>query len=187
MELEVTEIKVHIEGISDIMFNRFIDHSQNARPPEQSLYLAEGDAIVLPSENIWAFLFSENPPGCAKSFEGKKGKEYIRVGQAHLAIPLPIIPIMKKGVPMVFKSFNEDIYVSHYAPRTKQGTLSIKQEVLPRPVIHLPWELEFPLKLIKNDLIDETKLLNWFSRGGIEIAIGNYRPRYGRFTAKFKK
>ena len=60
----------------------------------------------------------------------------------------------------------------------------IKQDVRKRPVLNQPWELAFTIKLIKNELIDETRLYNWFVQGGIEIGLCNYRPRFGRFTVK---
>ena len=45
-----------------------------------------------------------------------------------------------------------------------------------------PWTLDFNITLIKNNLIDETKLFNWFITGGMQISLGTYRPRFGRFT-----
>jgi len=175
-------ITVSLEGLSDFMFDRFFGHEKGDRPPEQKLYLAQNNQVVLPSENIWAFLFGESPQGCAKAFEGKGSKEFIRVGQSHLVIEPSLIPFTRGDEPIVFSGFDKEFfYVSEFAPRTKQGSLSIKQEIKKRPVLMIPWNLSFQLVLIKNDKIDENRLFNWFTRGGIEIALGTYRPRYGRF------
>lgn len=176
-------ITVTLEGLSDFMFDRFFGHEKGDRPPEQKLYLAQNNRVVLPSENIWAFLFGENPQGCAKAFEGKGSKEFIRIGQAHLVIEPPLIPFMRGDKPIIFTEFDrESFYVSEFAPRTKQGSLSIKQEIKKRPVLMRPWALSFQMVLVKNNKIDDNRLFNWFTRGGIEIGLGTYRPRYGRFS-----
>ena len=180
--MEMQKIQVVVNGLADIMFDRFMDHSKEKRPPEQKLYLTEGNVLVLPAENIYAFLFSENPAGCAKWFEGKKGKSYISIGQGHVLIDPFFIPFTDGKKPIVFKDFTSDKFWIHQgAPRTKQGSLSIKQEIKPRPVLKLPWQLAFDITLIKNALIDDTKLYNWFVTGGLQIGFGTYRPRFGRF------
>ena len=185
MLLDITEIKVKIVSLSDIQTDRFHGQEKDTRPPEQKLYLGPRNEVVFPSENIYAFLFGETPMGCARAFEGKRGKEYLRIGQAHTILEPALIPFTKNGKPLVFKDFtNGDFYISEYAPRTKSGSLSIKQDIRKRPVLRSPWELAFTVKLIKNALIDETRLYNWLMRGGIEIGLGNYRPRFGRFMVE---
>ena len=64
------------------------------------------------------------------------------------------------------------------------GSMSIKQEAQPRPILNLPWELSFQLEIVDNQLINETKLMNWFKSGGLLIGLGGYRPKYGRFMVK---
>ena len=188
-KLEVEEIKATLEGLADIMFDPFVRQEKDTRTAEQKWYLASDNQIVLPSENIWAFLFNEgNPAGCARTFEGKQGKEYIRMGQAHIVLEPAVIPFLRDGKPICFKGFDDkSCYVTNFSPRVKSQSLSIKQDVKPRPVLKLPWALSFTIKLVKNGKIDSTKLLNWFQRGGIEIALGTYRPRFGRFwVSEFK-
>ena len=182
--MEITKIKAELSSLSDIMFDRFIDYSQEKRPPEQKFYLGDGNALVLPQENIIAFLFGENPAGCAKAFEGKKGKEYIRIGQSHVFIDEPLIPFMSDGKPVTFNGFGNQLWIHQGSPRMKKGNLSIKSEMKERPVIRHPWGLPFTLTIIKNNYIDETKLYNWFIMGGMQIALGTYRPRWGRFTVE---
>lgn len=183
MELEIVKIGAKITGISDIMFDRFIDHSKEKRPPEQKLYLAEGNKVVFPQDNIVSFLFGETPAGCAKAFEGKKGKEYIRIGMSHVFIEEASIPFLDgEGKEIIFNGFNELFWIHTGAPRTKSGSLSIKQEMRERPVLKMPWSLHFTLTIVKNVFIDETKLYNWFMVGGMQIGIGTYRPRWGRLT-----
>lgn len=176
------KLNVELEGLADIMFDRFIDHSSEKRPIEQKLYLNEKNELVMPAENIYAFLFSENPAGCAKAFEGKKGKEYIRLGQGSTFVSPFHIPVLHNDLPVIIdKVIGDQFWVFEAAPRTKQGSLSIKQEIKPRPVLKLPWSLSFKIDLIESPIINENKLYNWFTRGGIEIGLGTYRPRFGRF------
>ncbi|UCC41431.1 MAG: hypothetical protein JSV96_08435 [Candidatus Aminicenantes bacterium] len=179
-----TKIEIKLSGLSDILFNRFIDHSKGKRPPEQLFYITEGNKLVLPNLNIDAFLFGENPGGCAKTFEGKKGKEYIRMGGGHVHISPNLIHFQDdKNKDMEFNGFEDDsrFWILEQGGRTKSGNLSIKQEPQPRPAMRLPWNLEFSIDLVKNGLIDGTKLYNWFCAGGLQIALGAYRPKFGRF------
>jgi len=183
--MEITKIAVELEALSDIMFDRFVDYSEEKRPPDQKLYLGEDNALVLPQENIYAFLFGENPMGCAKAFEGKQGKTYIRIGQSHMFVDEPLIPFLDDGgKPIMFGGFDGKIWIHKGSPRVKKGSLSIKTETKERPVLKMPWNLTFGLAVIKNNYIDENKLFNWFTLGGMQIALGTYRPRWGRFSVK---
>lgn len=184
-ELTQTIHKVTLEGLAPIMFDAFNGHGKDTRPAEQKLYLAEDNILVLPIDNIDAFLYNEKASGCARAFEGKKGKEFIRVGRANTIYPSQAIPFTRDGSPIVFTDFdNETFSIYSSAPTTKMsGGGIIKQEVKPRPVLHVPWTLSFEITLVKNNLVSGTKLYNWFRQGGIEIALGTYRPRFGRFWA----
>lgn len=180
--IKATKINVTLSGLAPIMFDRFFDHSAEQRPPEQKLYLSEDNKVVLPSSNIIAFLFGEYPAGCAKTFEGKKAKNYMNMGQGHVHIDPVIIPFFEAGNEIVFNGFGDKFYINMEVPRTKKGSMSIKQPNSGRPAMTLPWELIFNVTLIENALINETKLFNWFTQGGILIGLGNYRPRHGRFV-----
>ena len=181
-KLEKTVINVGLSGLADIMFDRFIDYSTEKRPPEQKLYLAEKNQVVLPADNILYFMFAQDPPGCAKTFEGKSSKDYMRVGLSHIFVSPTLIPLLdEKSKPIFFKEFGAKLYVDYSSPRVKKGGISIKQEAKARPVLKLPWNIEFKITIVKNNIINEVKLSNWFTKGGLEIALGTYRPRYGRF------
>lgn len=183
--MKITKIEATISGIAGIMFDKFIDHSKESRPAEQKLYLTDKNQVVLPTENLIAFLFGDNPMGCARALEGKRGKEYLRVGQSHVFFDGDYLSFKRNGKPIKFNGFDDksmSIYKS--APRTLQGSRSIKQEIKDRPLLHTPWELTIKIGVAENNLIDETKLFNWFTVGGILISLGTYRPRFGRFTIK---
>lgn len=180
--MKLQKIQVTLEGWSDIMFDRFVDHSKEQRPPEQKLYLIADNQLVIPSENIYGLLFGENPMGCVARFEAKKKKDYLAFGQSHLFIDSAYIPFTDiSGNPITFDGFNNNFYIYESAPRTKSGSLSIKQEVKKRPVLKTPWMISFSITLLKNDLINDVKVYNWLVGGGATIGIGTHRPRFGRF------
>jgi hypothetical protein len=188
LKLETQKIKVKLAGVTDIMFDRFHDHSKEVRPPEQKLYLDKDNNLVLPTENIMTFLVGDLNPGCAKVFEGRKSKDYIRTLKSHLnfgEIYKDLIPFTDGSGKIKFKKFGEKLRIFAASPVTKasNGAL-IKQEKKDRPVLQCPWYLSFSLELIDNPLINENKLYNYFTRGGILIALGTYRPRFGRFVVE---
>jgi len=184
-DLGIERFQVVLRGISDIMFKRFIDHSREVRPPEQLFYLL-GKQLVLPAENVISFLSCDKPPGCARKFEGKGGPAFAAAALSYVFFDPLMIPFLDdSGRPIVWTEFDGVRFrVDETAGRTKQGSMSIKQEVVPRPVLMKPWQLAFEVILVKNTKIDREKLHNWFIRGGIEVALGTYRPRYGRFEVK---
>jgi len=183
--MKTSKINVTLQGIAPILFNRFVDYSKEVRPPEQKLYIDSQNTIVLPSLNIDAFLFGEFPTGCAKTFEGKKGKDYLRIGQSHVFVEPDLIPFTDGKKEIKYNGFGKQLMLHDWgSPRVKNGSLSVKQERIVRPMLNLPWELTFSINLIENSLINSTKLENWFTLGGIMLAFGSWRPKYGRFTIK---
>lgn len=181
----IEKFRVTLDGLAPILFDRFYDHSQEPRPAEQKMYYSSHNKnhLVLPAENIISFLLGEFPAGCAKAFEKKKAKEYIQMG-AQIGIQPAEIPFLDdKDQPIVFNGFVDDprFWIVLMGGRTRKGSSSIKQEAKPRPAMNLPWRLRFEISLWKNPLIDENKLRNWFEAGGFQLAVGSWRPRYGRF------
>ena len=184
-KVDFSKIEVTLEGLSDLLFDRFIDHSSEKRPPEQKLYIGDGNAVVMPGANIESFLLRQLPPvGCAMAFEGKQGKTYRAVGAANVLVDQAFIPIMRDGDPAIFEAFGKGgFYIVNGAPITKSsGGAVVKQENNPRPCISRPWSISFSITLIKNNMINESKLHNWFDAGGLQLALGNWRPRFGRFA-----
>lgn len=180
--MEKMVIKVRLDGVSDIMFDKFIDHSEEDRPPEQKLYLAKGNKLVFPAENFYSFLFGDKVPGAIKTIEQKKAKPYIQ-HQSFVSVSPSVIPFLDGQDEIIFKDFKDNRFWIHEgSPVVKSSSGQIvKQEMKKRPTMHLPWGLEFEITLLKNDVITEPKLHNWFVAGGFLVAIGTYRPRFGRF------
>lgn len=183
-------MKVKLIGAAPILFDRFIDMSADQRPPEQKLYLNDKGVLTLPALNVISFFFGENPGGCAARFEKKARKDYQVMGMSHVVISPNDILFTRNGKPVVFTKFVDNydkaagIRVLYHKANVKKSGLIIPSPKV-RPALELPWELEFEITLFENHLISIKKLQNWLLRGGMEIALGTYRPLFGRFMAEF--
>ncbi len=184
--MKVLEIDVKLEGLADILFDKFKDHSKEVRPPEQKLYLVDDNQLVLPSENVRSFFLTEGRPmGIIKIVEGKKANDFLRIAQGALDISPTYIPFLdEKGKSIKFIDFGpkSKFFLFEQAGKTGPSNARVKQEVQARPGLRLPWTVNFTLRLFENALIDATKLYNYMTRGGIEVGFLNYRPRFGRFV-----
>jgi len=174
------DIAATIKGLSPIMFDRFYDQSKTERAPRDKLYLSE-NMIVLPSANLWAF-FTCQRTGCAKMFEGKPWMDYYRSCQSFLRIQeADILPLFDdKDKPIEFDDFEKKTYV--YIANVLVGSGQKKSRMtIARPVVRMPWHLKFNMILFENKLITVKKLEEWLRIGGTLVALGNGRPRFGRF------
>jgi len=189
-KVEIIKIEATIEGLSDIMFDRFYDHSGEDRPPEKKLYYDEKGNVVMPVTNIYSFLFRDLPPiGVVRYVEKNKAKEYLAIGQSHIAISPSLIAFTdSKGKPIHFDGFdsNGKFWINDFeGGLTKMsGGKVIKQEARKRPVMRLPWFLSFNITVFPNDRVTPDKLRTYFDTGGLVTAIGTHRPQYGRFFVK---
>jgi len=183
-------LHVKCVGLSELMFNRFTSIEEaESMPPEDKLYLDDERQLFLPSNNVIAFLGSRQK-SCAAKFKGKKREPFCEGILANVTIDPMEIPITREGERIKFSKFIADkdeeagIYVAHHKALVKKGSSYIP---LPthRPVIKLPWEVEFDVMLLENDDgITVNLLSSWIIKGGLSVAFGSYRPAYGRFLAK---
>jgi len=181
-KLKVVSISVKLQGVAPIMFDRFIDHSKEDRPPQQKFYLADGDRVVLPAMNLDSFLFSDS--GAVRCVEGRAAKNFMAVGNSHVNIDPALIPFTDGKKEIVFNGFDGKRFWIHDfgAPVTKLGSSRIKQPMKKRPVLNPPWFLSFEINMVENDIITPQKLRNWIDVGGIMIGLGTWKPKYGRFV-----
>lgn len=191
-EKGLQKFRVTLLGTAPILFDRFVDVSADQRPPEQKLYLNDRNELVLPALNVMSFFFGENPGGCATRFEKKVRKDYQVMGMSHVLIDPQNIPFMRNGKPVVFTRFTDNydagakLRVVYHKPNVKKGTQIISSPKM-RPALETPWALTLDLSLFDTHLINTKKIQNWLMRGGVEIALGTYRPLYGLFMAEFEE
>lgn len=191
-KLEHFFIDVTLSGIADILFDKFHDHSKEKRPPDKKVYLVEKNKMVLPNDNLESFLSGDNPAGAIRTVEKRDAREYLQITKGHINIVPGVIPFvdddgkqikwkMPSNLDHMATPESEKFYIFLKAGRTGPPSVRVKQEAQPRPAMRLPWNLNFTLSVIKNDLIDEFKLEAWFRHGGLKVGLCNNRPKYGRF------
>ena len=178
----VLQRKVTLNGISDIMFDRYAGDNKTELTPEKKMYyLPDGETLMIPSANILSFLSAQNTDSAPKRF--LDSRQYKKVAAAFLsytAIQPFEIPILREGKPIKFKGFNDDIYLHQSVARLAKGIPNPKT----RPVIRTPWQLSFTISIYPNNEFNEDMLCDMFQRGGIAIGLGTYRGVYGKFEVK---
>jgi len=95
----------------------------------------------------------------------------------------PFIPFLRDGAPIQFGVLTNDVdalsgvYVHRSVARLDKGIPNPKE----RPVLPLPWSLEFSLRILPNKEIQEQEILNLFEDGGRALGLGTFRGVYGKF------
>jgi hypothetical protein len=183
--------RVRLRGLTDIMFDRYPGDNDTKLEPWQKLYLGgrEGRTICLPSANIGSFLSAQNTDSAPKRLLDPR--KYKRFGQAcgsYVSVGPRMIPFLRGGEPVLFGGIDSrtpegwqcdslsGVYVRHDVARLEKGIPNPKV----RPVLPLPWELEFELTLFPNREIQEQQLVNIFTEGLIAIGLGTFRGQFGK-------
>ena len=185
--------RVHLRGLTDIMFCRYAGDNDTKLEPWQKLYLGgeEGRTICLPSAAIMSFLSAQNTDSAPKRLlDARKYKRFALACGSFVMIGPEMIPFTRGGEPVVFGRVDgktkepphwacdskSGVYIRHDVARLEKG---IPNPVV-RPVLPLPWELEFTLTLYPNKEVQEQQLLNVFTDGLIAIGLGTWRGRFGK-------
>lgn len=175
---------VKLEGFTPIMFDRYAGDNKTVLQPEQKMYyLSDGRTLCVPAANISSFLSAKNTDSVAKLVGGRFYKSLASALLGFLVIEPTRIPLARNGVPIQFNEFIDDydeladIQIDRRVARLDKGIPNPKV----RPVVNLPWELEFKLTIIRNPEFDEEFLKEGFRRGGLLYGLGTYRGVYGKF------
>lgn len=181
--------KVKLTGITDIMFDRYSGDNDTQLQPHQKLYFSEdGRTIVLPSKNIISFLSAQNTDSAPRRIlDKRKYKDFCNQCLAYVTINPRSIPFCKNGEEIKFGKFENDIdsesgvYLDRTVARLPKGIPNPKV----RPVLPMPWELNFELSIYPNENLQEQQLLNVFEKGGLILGLGTFRGQYGKFKVTF--
>jgi len=178
------ERQVILSGLRELMFDRYSGDNKKDLRPEQKMYLNEKMELIFPAANILSFLCAENTKSAAKFFYDKR--EYKDIAQAilsHVVIEPVEIPITRDGkTPIKFTGFkNGEIEIHKSVARLKGGIPNPKE----RPMLRLPWQIQFKLTLYENKWIDEEALRNLFEQGGMLIGLGTFRGVFGKFAVSY--
>jgi hypothetical protein len=93
------------------------------------------------------------------------------------------VPLLRNGQAIEVGDFDESqdplskIFLHQSVARLDKGIPNPKE----RPVLPLPWSIDFKLTIIPNDAIKEAEIRNLTIEGGLAIGLGTYRGVYGKF------
>lgn len=184
--MKVKKIKVKIVGLKPLLFNKFCGIKDEETPTVKKFDLDEDNNLVIFSTRLYNFLFdvgdtagNRNTYGAIKMFTGRKHKELVIKGNAYIGIGPQMIYITRDDKKIKFDEFGKNGIIE-LEEKTGKG----KPQNIKRPMIETPWEAEFEIDLIPNDFIGFEDLKGWFEKGGIEVGLGAWRPRYGQFYVK---
>jgi hypothetical protein len=176
---------VVLEGIQDVMFDRYAGDNTTQLEPWQKLYFApDGQTLVLPALNLLSFLSAHNTNSAPKRLlDKRKFKDVANGCLSFVTISPTQIAFLRNGKPIQFGKFDKDVdpqsgvYVHRSVARLDKGIPNPKV----RPVLPLPWSLEFTLTLYPNKEVNEQQVMNLIEGGGLALGIGTFRGVYGKF------
>lgn len=146
------------------------DHEEIARLEHiGSLYFDTDAGPYVPADNIWRCLYD----AAKKTKRGPKVKEGV-------FIATDINPLAYKG-PRTIEGLWKDENFRHLA----SAKVTTQRVMRCRPIFR-DWGCEAD-GVIDTDIIDYTELQHILETAGDRIGLGDWRPRYGRFTATVSK
>lgn len=183
--------RVRLRGLTEIMFDRYAGDNQTRLSWDQKIYLRPGtDQLVLPALNIISFFTAHNTNSAPKRLRDKR--MYKGICNAILSFCTiqgadgdhANITFTRNGDPITVGTFGEDkepssgLYLHRSVARLDKGIPNPKE----RPVLPLPWELEFDLTIHPNKEIKEQEIKNLLAEGGMAIGLGTFRGVFGKFV-----
>lgn len=174
---------VVLNGLRELMEDRYAGDNDTELSPEEKLYVGDdGKTLVFPGENLLSFLSAENTKSCVNMFGSKGWRDVGAAIKSCVQIDPDPIPILDAdGTPREFHGFDNGVYVHHAVAKIKKTASVAVPNPKQRPVIRMPWAMEFNLSFMPNAYIQETTLKQYFEKGGIFIGLGTYRPVFGKF------
>jgi hypothetical protein len=182
-------MRVVVVGTKPIMFDRYAGDNKTKLEPHQKLYMLPGDSriIGLPAANIMSFFTAHNTNSAPKRLrDARQFKKICNACLSFMEIVEDFIPFTRDGKPIAFGKFENDvdslsgIHIHRSVARLEKGIPNPKE----RPVLPLPWSLEFSMVLHPNKEIDEQEVRNLLDEGGRAIGFGTFRGLYGKFRVE---
>jgi len=179
-----SEFRVEVSGITDLMFNAYRGNADT--PPQDMLYLKDG-IVGLPSANIQSFLALAGDAAIQFKRIPAKKKDVLVVAPSVIIITPPFIPVLREGEQVKFSSFDDNSALYLDTRKTGGsmggGNMKIPPQMKVRPVLKMPWTMEFNVRLLDNEIgITGDELKWWFEAGGVYTGFGNGRKiGFGKF------
>lgn len=182
---------VCLKGMAPVMFDRYPGDNSTQLDWWQKVYQAPGSNIVsLPTMNIVSLLSSHNTNSAPKRLRDKR--KYKDIANACLSFVMieskddsQFIHFLRDGKPITMGSISQEdrdkvsgIYLHTAVARLDKGIPNPKR----RPVLPLPWSLEFCLTILPNREIKEQEVRNLIAEAGMAIGIGTFRGVFGKYV-----
>lgn len=188
--LSCIQRKVRLVGLRPIMFDRYAGDNETKLNWKEKIYLIPGTKkLCLPSINVVSFLSSHNTNSAPKRL--RDARRFKHIANACLSFvdvqglhDPAYVEFTRNGKVITVGDFVKDvdkksgIYLDRRVARLEKGIPNPKE----RPVLPLPWELEFYLNIMPNAEIKEAEIKNLFEEGGLCIGLGTYRGVFGKFS-----
>lgn len=184
------KITVGLEGTQEIMFDRYAGDNKTQLSWDQKIYLPpRSNVLTLPAINIVSLLTAINTNSAPKRLRDKR--EYKSIANSILSFTSisgpdkhpQYIPFTRDGREITVGAFEIDhdpesgLYLHRSVARLEKGIPNPKE----RPVLPLPWALEFSLEIYPNREIKEQEIKNLIEEAGIAIGLGTFRGVYGKY------
>jgi hypothetical protein len=174
--LKITTYKCQFTGLRPLMFDRYAGDNNTQLPIPEKMYLTSDGHLIVPAVNIFSLLCAENTKSVCKQMFGKAGRKVALGISSYVSVEPFEIPLTANGVPIQFSGFNDQISIHTSVARVKGGVPNPKT----RPLLHLPWELEFDVQYQQNSECTLENLRQALSMGGV-LGLGTFRPYFGRY------
>lgn len=185
---EMAERHVVLRGVAPIMFDRYPGNNNTQLKWWEKVYLdSDGETICMPALNIMSFLSARNTTSAPKRLMDPR--KYMAVCNACLSFvvidPL-MIPFVKNGEQVKLGAIVKDrdprsglqLHIS--VARLDKGVPNPKE----RPVLPMPWSLDFNLTILPNSEIQEQQIRFLFEAGGRALGLGTFRGVFGKFIVE---
>lgn len=182
---DVVKRTVNLCGLSDIMFDRYAGDNQTKLAPAQKLYVRPGTNVIgLPAVNIMSLLSAHNTNSAPKRLrDARQFKKIANACLSYVSIEPVFIPFVRAGAEIEIGPLIDDvdpisgIYVHRSVARLDKGIPNPKE----RPVLPLPWALQFTLTMYPNKEVKEQEIMNLLDEGGRALGLGTFRGVFGKF------
>lgn len=189
--LNVIKRRVSLQGVTPIMFDRYAGDNQTRLEWNQKIYLKPGTSnLCLPTLNLVSFFTAHNTNSAPKRLRDKR--VYKSICNAILSFvsitgadgDAENITFMRDGKPIEVGTFSDrideksGIYLHRAVARLDKGIPNPKE----RPVLPLPWSIDFELTIYPNKEVKDQEIQNLLTEGGMAIGLGTFRGVFGKFV-----
>ena len=177
MAISFQQIQVRLQGLRPMMFDRYAGDNNTQLPIAEKMYLGSDGQLTIPAINIYSLLCAENTKSVCRQFFGKNGKTIALGISSYTNIePFDINLLGEGDQPIIFNGFEPPFSKHKAVARLKNGIPNPKE----RPMLALPWAMEFTCAYQENKFCSLENLRQAFSMGGT-LGIGTFRPFFGRY------